>query len=308
MLRRNVLIFHAGALGDFVLTWPLAVALGRLHPQSRIVYVSHSQKGKLAERVLHVESADVEGGWHRLFADGEGLPGPAAKLLGGAHSVYSFVAAGGDAWASNVKRISGGAEVTCLLPRPGEEYAAHASEFLAAQLAARPAVQTAVRQILRSVAEKGLGTVRNAASVGDVVIHPGSGAAGKCWAVERFAELARRAREGGRGVRFLLGEVEAEKMAARDVDMLAGVGDVRRPGTYLDLLGELATAGLFVGNDSGPGHLAGIIGVPSVSIFGPTDEKVWRPLGPRVDVIKGESLDRVGVDAVYEKVVALAGR
>src|ERR1700678_801872 len=60
MLRRNVLIFHSGALGDFVLSWPLALALGRLYPQSRIIYVAPASKGKLAERVLRIESVDGE--------------------------------------------------------------------------------------------------------------------------------------------------------------------------------------------------------------------------------------------------------
>src|SRR5688500_10724765 len=66
MLRRNVLIFHAGALGDFVLSWPLALALGRLYPQSRVIYVTAGQKGALAERVLRVDSTDIESGWHEI--------------------------------------------------------------------------------------------------------------------------------------------------------------------------------------------------------------------------------------------------
>src|SRR6185295_7543783 len=53
-LRRNILIFHQAALGDFIVTWPLAMALSRIMPQSRVIYVTHSQKGKLAERVLHL--------------------------------------------------------------------------------------------------------------------------------------------------------------------------------------------------------------------------------------------------------------
>ena len=81
MLRRNVLIFHAGALGDFVLTWPFAVALGRIFPQSRIVYVTAGQKGKLAERALRLESADAEAGWHALHGGGE-LPERSAKRAG----------------------------------------------------------------------------------------------------------------------------------------------------------------------------------------------------------------------------------
>lgn len=51
-------------------------------------------------------------------------------------------------------------------------------------------------------------------------------------------------------------------------------------------LRELATMLLecqaFVGNDSGPGHLAGALGLPTHIIFGVTDPELWRPIGPRV--------------------------
>src|SRR5215212_3683324 len=89
--RRNILIFHLGALGDFVLTWPLALGLARLYPQSRIIYVTHSQKGKLAEKVLRIESTDIEAGWHHLFGTPSELPAGQRKMLEGAHSVFSFI-------------------------------------------------------------------------------------------------------------------------------------------------------------------------------------------------------------------------
>src|SRR4051812_38063162 len=119
--RRNILIFHLGALGDFVLTWPLAMALSRLHPQSRVVYVTHGEKGKLAEKVLGVESADLEGGWHALFGDVAGLGANARKLLENAHSIYSFIASEGDKWSENVKAVAPEAQVWTLQPRPGDE-------------------------------------------------------------------------------------------------------------------------------------------------------------------------------------------
>src|SRR3954470_3956038 len=106
MLRRNLLIFHAGALGDFVLSWPLALALGRVYAQSRIIYVTHTQKGALAERVLRLESTDLEGGWHVLFSEGAAaLPPRAAAMLGGAHAVYSFLGSS-PAWVANVNRLN----------------------------------------------------------------------------------------------------------------------------------------------------------------------------------------------------------
>lgn len=203
---RNVLIFHLGALGDFVLTWPLAIALLRVHPQSRIVYVTHAQKGALAEKLVGVESADIEGGWHHLFGDPTGLPAPAAKLLRDAHSVYSFIAAKDDAWVGNVRKIATQADVCCLLPRPTGNVAQHAAEFIAAQLDSRPAVAEAVRSVLRRLSERGLKTPRPDTKT--IVIHPGSGSKEKCWPAERFLELARRLIASGQDVNFILGEVE----------------------------------------------------------------------------------------------------
>ncbi len=44
----------------------------------------------------------------------------------------------------------------------------------------------------------------------------------------------------------------------------------------------LSRCALFVGNDSGVTHLAGLLGVPTVALFGPTDPAIWAPLGLRV--------------------------
>jgi heptosyltransferase III len=49
---------------------------------------------------------------------------------------------------------------------------------------------------------------------------------------------------------------------------------------------ELQACAAYVGNDSGISHLAAAIGVPSVVLFGPTNPVVWRPLGPRVVILK----------------------
>src|SRR3954469_1458005 len=119
MLRRNVLILHSGALGDFVLAWPLVLALGRLHPQSRIICVTHASKGALAEAALRVESADIEHGWHALYAGDVATPADdrVARSLAGAHSIYSFVTAPGDAATEKLQKLTGAeAQVAALAP------------------------------------------------------------------------------------------------------------------------------------------------------------------------------------------------
>ena len=294
MLRRHVLIFHQAALGDFVLTWPFAVALARIFPQSRIVYVTGRDKGLLAERVLRLESADAEGGWHALYAEGEvALPERAGKLLAGAHAVYAFGETS-PTWLANVRRLNPAAHVVPVpVPRDG---AGHWTDDLLATLAAHKPEAEATRQILRSVAERGIGFARRGG--GGVVIHPGSGSPDKCWPTDRFAALAASLTAAGRVVRFLVGDVERDRWPADALARLSAVADVRRPATLVDLLADLSTADAFVGNDSGPAHLAGIVGVPTTALFGPTDPARWHPLGPAVRTVRHQPLSDLGVDAV----------
>jgi ADP-heptose:LPS heptosyltransferase len=305
VLRRNVLILHTGALGDFVLSWPLILALGRIHAQSRIIVVTHASKGALAEAALHVESADIEQGWHAIFADdAQPLAERPAKLLEGAHAIFTFV--GRD---DALRKITPHAPVTSLQPTPrGTDYAGHASQHLLDQLKGTPPVRAAVEQILKSVNTRGISTGRS--HDGDVVVHPGSGSREKCWPVERFVKLIERFRRGRKDVRVVLGEVELERFTADEIKSLeAAATSVLRPASYLELFNELRTASLFIGNDSGPGHLAGIMGLPSVILFGPaSDPAVWRPNGPRVRTLRGEpTIDKLSVTDVAAAAKELAG-
>jgi ADP-heptose:LPS heptosyltransferase len=43
---------------------------------------------------------------------------------------------------------------------------------------------------------------------------------------------------------------------------------------------------LFIGNDSGISHMAAALGLPTLTIFGPTDHRVWSPRGEKIEVIR----------------------
>src|SRR5690349_16875344 len=173
-LKRNVLVFHSGALGDFVLTWPLVLALARLYPQSRVVCVTHAQKGMLAEKVLRVDWADADtGGWHALHDNAAALPDRSRNLLVEAHSIFSFAASEDETWSANVRRLNAQATAVQLRARPPEDFAGHVVAHLLDQLRPHHAVAAAVEQIVRSISQRGLLPHRQAGD--DVVIHPGSG-------------------------------------------------------------------------------------------------------------------------------------
>lgn len=280
------------------------MALSRIFPQSRIVYVTHSQKGALAERVLGVESADAELGWHQLLIEGSqkpALPERASKLLDGAHTVISFNGAATDPMGQSISRKYPEARVVSLNTR--HEEGGHVTESILAQLKDWPVLGEALKQMLRSVASRGVGFRR--APEQRILIHPGAGKQNSRWPAERYLELIKLLADAGLDPHIILGEVELETWPAELVEQFRQAGQVAEPRTLLGLLDELQLAAAFVGNDSGPGHLAAALGVPTVSIFG-TDPTRWKPIGPQVEVIQSR-LDQLQADDVYNVVSKLAG-
>lgn len=123
---------------------------------------------------------------------------------------------------------------------------------------------------------------------GFVAVHPGSGSPAKNWLGHRFVEVARR-HAGGRPWLLALGPAEGAFAAPADA-VVARDWPVRL------LAAALASAGLFVGNDSGASHLAAAAGAPTVALFGPTDPDVWAPIGDRVTVIRSPGGDLMALD------------
>jgi ADP-heptose:LPS heptosyltransferase len=69
----------------------------------------------------------------------------------------------------------------------------------------------------------------------------------------------------------------------------------------------LQQARAFLGNDSGLSHLAGLLGVPTLALFGPTDPVHWSPLGPRVRVLRSEPLAALPPEGVLSELVSSIG-
>jgi heptosyltransferase-3 len=122
-----------------------------------------------------------------------------------------------------------------------------------------------------------------------------------CWPAERFLQLIDRLRKAGRDVRILAGEVELEQWSPAELERFASAAPLVKPAGYVELFDQLKDAAAFVGNDTGPSHLAAIIGVPTVALFGPSNPIHWRPLGPDVNVIHSPALEAIEVERVYEE-------
>ncbi len=165
------------------------------------------------------------------------------------------------------------------------------------------------------------------------ILNPGGNNPAKRWPAERFARLgAWLARErgwavvvnGSPGERDLTARIRGEILAlAPD----AAAGDLAASGvTLASLKAVVARSGLMVTNDTGPRHIAAALGVPVVTLFGPTDHR-WttiptRPGVPEAIVLADPTLpedqvandhpercaiDRIGEDRVREAVARVLG-
>lgn len=116
-----------------------------------------------------------------------------------------------------------------------------------------------------------------------IALHPGSGAyaPARRWPPQRWAAVADTLIATGSTL-VLLGGSEEDSLR-RSV-----LGAMQHAEHVLDLggrttLGQLAAilqrCNLFIGNDSGVAHLAGSVGTPTVTVFGPTDPHTWGPYG-----------------------------
>jgi ADP-heptose:LPS heptosyltransferase len=141
-----------------------------------------------------------------------------------------------------------------------------------------PVNDEAKREGIRLLARAGVS--RAALDGGKVVgFNPGNPYPAKAWTAENFGRLARMLRESGDEVVVFWGPGE-EDAARRVAGASAGAA---RPAPRLaleELPGVLASTRLLVTIDSGLKHLCVAIGVPTVTLFGPTSPFEWHMGGP----------------------------
>ena len=130
-----------------------------------------------------------------------------------------------------------------------------------------------------------------------LAVHPGSGGAEKRASRSLLVAAMARWREQSRGsVMVLLGPAEeSEDEAWRRVSQV-----VVKPPSIDALAAAIVGADAYLGNDSGPSHVAAALGCRTVAVFTATDPRRFGPLGPRVQhVALGRSDARPALECVW---------
>jgi heptosyltransferase III len=287
------MIYHAGALGDFITTLPAMAAWRRLHPRERIGLLGKPRFAALAgapapfDETLDVESA----AYAPLFSADASLPSPLAERLSPVTSALVFAHAS----SPLVTRLSacGVRRIVRQDPFPGSPI-----PIVDYHLSLFPSLALDDEDRMPRIA---CNVSPHAPTM--LALHPGSGSPGKNWPVSRFMELAGSLREEGEMVTWIVGPAE------ETIELPPSAVRMRCP-ALSELAGRLSRCRLFVGNDSGVAHLAAASGCPTVVLFGASDPVVWAPRGRTVRVIisRGSGMDGIRVDDVLPECLKILGR
>jgi ADP-heptose:LPS heptosyltransferase len=246
------LVIRPGAIGDVIVSLPaiecLATPTLEVWTAARTVPLV-----RFASRVRAISSTGLD-----LLGVTEPPPGLLANLRE-FDSIVSWYGANRLEFRRAVADL--GLPFTFLDALPAPHAGVHATDFYLQQVRA-----------LAECSSNGIPHIECAAEPGDfAVIHPFSGSAKKNWPLANFRALAEKLQR------------------LMPVKWCAGPDDPPLPGAVqIDDLYELAcwlaSARLYIGNDSGITHLAAAVGTPVLALFGPTDPETWSPRGPQVRI------------------------
>lgn len=304
----RILLARPDHLGDVLLTLPAATALRRAAPDARISYLVAPGSADILARCPAVDETiplsfpppgapPCPPGWAKVVADAAPSLGDRfdAALLPRLDDPWSgaVVAAAGVPMRVGFAVPATRPFLTHPVPAPGRCHVAQlglrlaraALRWLGRSVPVDEAAPHLPRYVVPTPADEreaaALLAETGAVGGGPLVLHPGSGWAIKNWPPARWGALAAELRRrygtvplvvGGPGEGGLVAAVTAASDGA-------ALGLAERLS-----LGGLAAlhrrARLVIGTDSGPLHLAALMGVPVIGLYGPADPVEFGPLGP----------------------------
>jgi ADP-heptose:LPS heptosyltransferase len=292
MAEKKLLIFHQGALGDFVLAFPALIRLKKRF--TAVDAVCQPQLGELAKELGLLDNwfSHDTACLASLFSDA--IDPVVTDLLNRYDEIILFSFSKDLAHAIEQVRPR---PVHRIPPRPEPADQIHVALHLLKKLATYRLLtdvgdSNALEPSPLSKQPEALG---NPLDCQKVLLHPGAGSQKKMWPLKNFLQLERLLESDGYTSEYILGPAEGFLKDALQIHT-ARQKVVHRPANVPALAALLKTSGGYIGNDSGVSHLAAFLGLPTVAVFGPSNPEMWRPIGPRVATVyprhsKGSSAD-----------------
>lgn len=270
----KVLLIRPGAIGDCLLWLPLVQFLRR---DWTTVWIS----SPLVPLVRNVDEVRALSSTQLGLLGLEGLEPPQALIaqLRSFDLIVSWYGANRPSFISALE----GTGVPCVFHKalPHPDWEGSVTDFYAKQIGAP-------QGLVPSLSPGGTGKVTQRNTI---VIQPFSGSGNKNWPLRFYRELAEQLR------------LPVEWLAGPEEEL---EGAIRIP--QLDQLAKwIGAAKLYVGNDSGITHLAAMMGVPTLALFGPASPKCWQPVSANAETLRTDDLNELSVAAVLAAANRLLG-
>lgn len=281
----KALIIRPAALGDTLLLMP---AIAHLGPLAEVTLVGR-RPGLNFLRPYVQHCVDYEGaGWHRLFLDRvdphRPIPIPETDV------VVAFLTDPDALVESNLKIHLPDSPIYIFPPFPLKHDRTHVALYIA-QCLEKAGLPVDAEKAFEEACKRPLVKEKSESLGEKTVLHPGSGGQKKNHPPKFWHELIKSMREEFPGAKkhvLLLGPAEEslssffrEKGVDDSIELL--LSPDREAMTSL-----FKEAVLYVGHDSGITHLAAMHGIPTIALFKGSSIHQWRPLGPKVRVIKNQ--------------------
>jgi heptosyltransferase III len=290
----RIAVIRLRSLGDCVLTTPALALLKAHRPDIRIGMVVEDRFSAVFEGNPDIDdilapAAGALAKWH---------PHMALNLHGGSRSMWLTRASGAEiktGFAHHAYSFLYNARIPRAQEILAEDRRIHTAEHLASAMFWMGVPRT---EIPRARLSAGTSPIPGAYAV----LHPFASEPGKTWPAEGFLAVAKHLRDkAGLEPVFLVGPGD-------DPTAFPGFGSVRNA-PLAEVKSLMAGAQLFIGNDSGPAHIAAAFGVPVVVLFGPSDPVNWAPWRTERQVLTNpEAIGRIAVEEVIAAAEALRVR
>lgn len=290
----RIAVIRLRSLGDCVLTTPALALLKSHRPDLRIGVVVEDRFRAILEDIQGVDDilppqSSALRAWHpdavvNLHGGTRSMlltaTSGAASKAGFAHHAYSFL------YSDKIPRAQ---EIL------GEERPVHTAEHLASAVFWMGVPRTEIPRARLSAQPNQ--TPRSPYAV----LHPFASTPEKTWPAERFIAIATHLLKTGLEAVFIAGPAdEIGAFQQFQVHHNLPIGALKN---------LMAGAQIFIGNDSGPAHIAAAFGVPSVVLFGPSNPVTWAPWKTEAKVLTSpDSIQRITIEEVIAAADALKVR
>lgn len=317
---QNILVLHFGQLGDVILSLPALFAIRKRFPDAHITALAGKGSVQIIEladffdeiiSVDRVELRDSGKLWSiaQIFKIVGNIRRKKFDFIIDLHSLYETNLLGFFSGAK--QRLFANRESRSLdflanfEPKPPrEDKTKNATDFYLDVL--QPlGIENAERFVQIHPPKSDVEIVENLwreNKIGGsriVGLYPGAGNPSRRWSLDKFAELARLLVNDAYKVIVFLGP--EEKDWQREIEKKFPDGILIFDKLTIPQLAEAFTRlQILISNDTGPMHLAAIIGTHVVLLLHENAPTIYIPLSQKLEIVRGETLDKISAEEVFQ--------